>query len=279
MSVAQQVNTLNAGLTLVRHYDPDYDLEQQCGSLSYYQALEDQLLYGPLSYFNQSDGNNKFMLRFQLHVFHGGMQLPIPPHPAYCFEPVGDSGTSEIHIRYLADQYAFPAAISHEVGHAHHNWCKVFSMAGLSAEFSRFWEQQVAVNGTRYDPTVYPWKQANGQVETPYEQYANAYRFFQGTLSTRGSSGSGSPDPVLPGFRDPAANPHWGKQLKILPELAAFVASHGIMANTLSWQGGEYGYWQFRRQDGVWVAQTDYYVWYEWKNSSWSRYYPAYVRD
>jgi hypothetical protein len=71
--------------------------------------------------------------------------------------------------------------------------------------------------------------------------------------------------------------------MRLMPETCAFVETHGIKAESLSWPWGSAGGWRFQRGDGVWVAHmmdpNNYYVWYQWSGSAWVRFYPTYTRS
>jgi hypothetical protein len=288
MLEATITNTFPSGLKLVRHYDShevgSYSIDTQCGTVSYYSAMVDQLIYQSLEYYNKPDGKNKFLEKVELHVYSFFIpNMPNSTAQAYCID-LGNY-RSRIDIRFYDTpsfgSYKMLAAVSHEMGHAYHNWIRCFSHANINGEFSQFWEKQVSSNHTVWNPNMKPWDQPWGtgsRDEDKFEQFANAFRYFKGVLATRGVSGAGTTDPVVPGFEDPAAHAEWGKQLKILPETCAFWETYGLKPASLVWYGGTTGYWQFQQSDGTWIAQTDYNTWFKWQNNAWVQYWPTYNR-
>lgn len=135
-----------------------------------------------------------------------------------------------------------------------------------------FWSRQVTANssnpsGIPYNTSVAPWNTGNH----PSESFAETYRYFLGSNATR----SVSQTPAT-GINNPASNPHWKKQLQLMPELTGYWDSYGLLDN-LSWQGdATSGYWQFRNNSSEWIAQTGPYSWFKWNGSSWVNFNPTY---
>lgn len=276
--------TLPGGIVLNRIYDGNstVPVDVQCGSISYISSLTNQIK-NQISYYNSSDGTNKFFDKIILNVYSPLVDFPSSKDLADT-TPTGtssDPGTSTINIQKYATgnptpDYRFEGALSHEMGHAYHNWTRCFdSNRPYGAYFSAWWERQVSTNHTEYSDTGYPWYNPPRANENQYEQFANAFRYFFGCDSTRGQSGT-STDPVQPGFEDPAAHPDWGTQMKLLPETTAYWDTYGLLNGSLSWQPGQY--WQFQNASGTWMAQTNYDTWYQWDGSNWNQVYPVYNR-
>lgn len=287
MAIATYQTPLRAGVQLVRHFNNEYNVDQQCGPASYYQAIEDQLVYQALEYYfvryaNSSDvAYHKFLRRVTWHVYSWLVPMPRADWECYCEPPAAD-GEIHIHTRYYdpttSDAGRLPGALSHETGHAFHFWAGLYAGKAALAEVERTWERMASTYRVTYDPNVYPWRQ-HDRLETPMEALANAYRYFFGTLSTRGSSGPGTRDPVLPGFADPGLHPEWRKAIQILPELCGFILAHGVRPGTLAWVGGTNGWWEFRRgTDGRLIAHFGYYDWFHRDDTGpWIAFQPKYT--
>ncbi|MNS52540.1 hypothetical protein D3C72_852580 [compost metagenome] len=279
---------LRGGVILERHIDGDFNADQQAGPVSNYQAWTDQLLSNALEYYTPRDangwpiGDNKFLKRMTWHLYAPTQPIPQPTGAsgweAYAVAPSAPDSTGEIaiHLRAYPDLYRLAGALSHEVGHAHHYWCGLWRGLPALRPLEEWWERAFSLNASTFNPYAAPWRQVD-RLETPAEQYANAYRFLFGTFETRGRSGAPT-DPVLPGFVDPAARPEWRKAMKLLPELAAFIRVFGCQPGSLYWFGGADGWWEFRRgTDGVKVAQTAEYTWHQSPAGAWSYYRPDYA--
>lgn len=285
--VKNQLNTVLGGLRLVRVYDDSHGpMDSQCGSLEQWNTWLTELTKGLEYYWFGSA--HKMLDKAQIFCY--GSWVPFKYHAALpgveaYVENVGNYG-SNMHIKYFnavpgSDPYKWDGALSHEMGHVHHNWVRCFS-GPFATEFSKFWQKQISVNGTLFNKDLAPWRKVNGGVEYPNEQYANAYRCFFGLPSTRGISGPGTKDPVLEGFKDPKLNQAWCTQMKLLPETAAMVEAYGIKPDTLSWQWGDLGGFQFQSADGNWYAHyfnnSNLAQWFVWRNGAWQRSYPTYNR-
>jgi hypothetical protein len=281
-----QVTVMPGGLWLTRVYDANskVSIDAQCGSLDYYKQLFAQI-QRQVSYYNSPDGTNKFFKRVGVTVYAPGVPFPSSTDEAHCQERNG-LGDSNIDIVKFPDVYKFEGALSHEMGHAYHNWTLCFTgttprYGSYGAIFTPFFERQISENGSTWSATGKPWYQpwgpGKGRDENKLEQFANVFRYFMGADVTRGQSGPGTKDPVVPGFKDPAKNPHWGKQLRLLPELTGYWNSYGIQNGTLSWQDGADGYWQFKNAAGQLMVQKNYYEWYEVVAGRWQRVSPRYT--
>lgn len=276
MAIATQTLPLPYGATLVFHFDDAYPQSEQVGTLDYYQAVINQLVYQSLEYYTQG-AVNLFLRHVTLHIYADFIPYTDPPSGTDAltggFWTYNDgAGHSHINAHWLdtsqvANSYRFPASLSHEFGHAYSFWCGWPGDATWGAEVARFWSNEV-VGGQSYPSG---WNL--------YEAFANAYRCLKGVATTRGISGTanGGSDPVPAPMQDPVNHPEWLKQFNLLPETCAFMQSYGCQAGSLSWQTGAGGYWQFKRSDGVWVAQTNYDQWFEW-NGAWVQYSPTYSR-
>ena len=292
-------NTVYGGLTLHRHYDDltvAYGtIDSQCGSLAQWDDWLRKITVG-LEYYNFGC-THKMLSKTTIHVYCplqksvDGKLVDVVPFPYYnntvdAYVYPREYDRSEMFIKYFnavpgANTYKWEGALSHEFGHVHHNWVRCFQ-GNFSAEFSRFWQKQISINGSLFNKDLSPWKKSGGGVEYPNEQYANAFRCYLGLPSTRGVSGPGTTDPVVEGFKDPKTNQAWCYQMKLLPETAAFVDAHGIKDGTLSWPWGDSGGWQFQAGDGWWYAhtfnETNLAQWFKYTNTGWVRVYPTYNR-
>lgn len=285
---AGQVEVLPGGLWLTRVYDANSrdSIDTQCGSLDYHKKLFSQI-QRQVAYYNSPDGTNKFLKQVGVAVYSPRVPFPSTTDKAHCKERNG-LGPSDINIVKFSDAYQFEGALSHEMGHAYHNWTLCFTgtpykHGQYGPIFSEFFERQLTLNGSTWSKDGKPWRQpwapAAGRDENKQEQFANVFRYFLGTDATRGKSGPGTRDPVVPGFKDPAANQHWGKQLRLLPELTGYWDSYGVQNRTLSWEGGADGYWQFKNAAGQTMIHKNYYEWYEVVGGRWQRVSPRYNVD
>jgi hypothetical protein len=282
MAITTQTFVLPYGAKLVFHYDDSYPQEQQVGTLDYYQAIINQLVYQSLEYYNQPDGTNKFLNHVTLHIWAD--QIPYDKSPDNLpYEQTfwtfnDDNGNSHIYAHWLdpnqGNGYRFPASISHEFGHAYHNWAgwpadMRANPTGWGAEIHRVWKNAVIGTG------VFP------QGWNEYEAWANAYRCLKGVQTTRGISGptlNGGSDPVPAQMQDPLNHPEWLKWFNLIPELCGFGGTFGIKTGTLQWCGDQNGYWLFQNSLGQWHAQTDYDTWFYWTGANWVQYSPIYKR-
>lgn len=256
--IQRSVTNLPYGVVLIRHYDDQKgSVDSQCGPVHWYESFVRELIDYSIRYYNQPDGTNKFARKVTLNAY--GTYTPYPTDTtqffggntlteAMCCYPTGN-GTSRIDARWLGTEnvvYRMPACLSHEFGHAYHNWCQFFD-GGPMAEILAYWKRTVGEPAT--------------------ELFANAFRVLKGTSQTRGVSGPGSREPLPEGIADPKDHPEWMKQMDLLPELCAYAQAHGC--KSLSWQGGVDGYWQLQRNDGTWMKQEGPYKWFRW-NCTWS---------
>jgi hypothetical protein len=270
-------------MTLVRYFKQYAD--QECGRVVFYSRFVLELTQGSLEHYDQPDGTNKFLSSVTLHVY--GPDVPYPEHVANFLGDalswgfaafVAGPDKSEIHIRYMGLDprnlmYRYPASISHEFGHAYHNWCGWYQDATWGEEFKKFFARQFCPSGTYPDG----W--------SVYEAFANAWRCLKGSKVTRGVSGTANQgsDLTPPEIVDPAGAP-WRKQFDILPETCAYTATFGIEPGTLEWRGDATGWWQFKNKQGRFVAHVSYNTWYQWVWSwrswkyVWERFEPTYIR-
>jgi len=283
--------TLSSKLTLVRHFDATKGetADQHCGTVARHEQRFAEIGVG-LEYYKFGD-THKFFNKIKVNVY--SLSVGVPDKSiggAYCWDLGG--GRSEIHIPNYDgggyDPYIMDAYMSHEVGHAFHNWTRCF-YDKLGPEFSAFWEREISENNSTFDQTKYPWKIEAGGVQHPHEMFANAFRCYFGAKLTRGVSNQGDREKVTTGFRDPALNQGWCTQMKLLPEAAAMIqdAKYGIKPGTLTWPWGNTGGWRFQLPatsiyPNLWVAQwydpNNMASWYFWNGSAWVRWNPEYNR-
>lgn len=280
------------GLTLNQHYDSSSPmfLEDQCGSAILWQDYIDQLSYNTHEYYNQPNGTNKFFSAVTIHVYSRLLPFPNSDLALALTWSTGVDGSkspwqSDITIQYFdpsVNAYRFPAALSHEMGHAYHNWCGFYGAYkdGL-ADVAATWEKLISSNKSVYtgNETQAPWTG-----DKPWEQFANTYRCLFGTYKvpakTRGQSNT-AVDPVIAGFNDPGQNGSWKKGIQMLAETCAMIKAYGCKAGTMTYNG----VWQFQTNQGVWVYQDDYYSWYQWAWSwtkftyCWQKFNPTYTRN
>ena len=289
----EQINTykFSNGLTLYRHYDSSSadSMDYQCGSILTYKSYMNQLGTDSYEYYNQADGTNKFTLCVNLHVY--SLVLPFPNIDraealTYSRGFHGDLPAfhSDIYIRYFdpsQGQYRFPAALSHEMGHAYHNWAGFYGNDGAYCEeVVRMWQKQInSAHTPMTDPKAFPWSG-----DPDYEQWANTYRVLFGTYidpgHTRGSSPDYSPNYTLDackqGFENPAHHPEWKKMIQFIPELCAMLKAYGgAVQDTLSWNTNCF---EFKLKNGTWIYQGQPNAWYYWNGSSWVQFNPVYNR-
>jgi hypothetical protein len=282
MAEATQTDIIFGGCKLIRHYDTtkSNSIDWQCGPVSYYDAMLRDMAQNNVEYYNSADGTNKFWKHVTLHVYAYSLPYEKPAADflgnAYteafcCFNDGSDY--AHIDVRYLdpnnGNSYRYPASVSHEFGHAHHNWAGLQRAGAAYDELRAFYTRRFLKPGVTVFPSGY----------NIWEAYANSWRCQRGVAATRGT-----PD-VPDQMENPNDHPEWRKQDNLLPELCAYVAKFGMQSGTLTWQGGENGYWQFKRGDGTWVGQFDYYNWQEWvranwwESEAWHRFYPQYDRQ
>lgn len=263
MSIKTDTVTLQKGTRLHFKYDTSENRDQVCGTVSYYQAIEDQLLYQALEYYTTSAYSNKFFTKVDFYIYSPMAPIQYPEHGAYTFDM--GSGKSEVHSKFYPnppyDGYIMPAFTSHEFGHAYHNWTECFSTLGHA--WTPFFKQLFKPS----DPN---------SLTNVVEQFANTYRVLLGTQSTRGVAGPNTREPLEPGIENPNDHPDWKKMFQIMPETCAMMKTYGVKVNTLSWNG-----WCFMFQlgSGHWVYQDDYYSWNFWDGYKWVKWYPTYTRS
>lgn len=311
MGMAYTDERLPAGMRLVRYYDPDFawTVDQQCHPRSYYAALEQQsivplyrdqatgLMLGGLGYYTLGNGYNKLTGSVELHVLSPVLKgTPAWPSDFGGADALAlGGGRTRIRLDALdlnREGHRMASAFSHEMGHALHNWAEVYGgydIPGFSADFRALWERAVSLNRSTYDPNLKPWRDPwdkGERPETGAEQFANASRLFFGVEVTRGSSGPANltpphPDPVVPGFADPKANGAWGKMLRLLPELAAYVKANGYRPGTLRWDPGahsEAGAWELFNGRGEHIRQEDYWRYFHRTPAGLVAIWPQYTR-
>lgn len=279
-------NTLYNGLTLNRFYDDlKGSVDTQCRSLSWWNQVFKEMEFG-LEYYWFGTSHKFFSKLKGVNIYSLEVSFPNPEiAEAYCYDR--GNCTSEIFMKNFKEENRVKGAISHEMGHAYHNWCEVFSHASVFAEFSPFWERQFSANDSTFNADAKPWDDpwnCNCRDENVLEQFANAWRCYFGTNSERGSSGAGTDDPVVPGFEDPKLNQQWCTMMKLLPETCAMIKSYGIRKGSLQWPYGTYGGFVFTTNELIprtvchWFDNSNMAVWYEVKNNAWVRWYPSYNR-
>jgi hypothetical protein len=279
-----KTDTIIGGVKLNRVYAPGENPETVCGKLSLWNQIVAEISSNSLEYYWPSGvgvGQNKFLKHVEVFCYAQSVTYPEASIGGQVTYALGNAN-SKITLPFTdPNQYWFKAALSHEFGHAYHNWVRMFE-GGVYADVRRWWDHEITVNKVTFDPNVYPWKQANGSVQNDYEQFANSFRILFGTAGTRGASTTNG-EIVPPGFKDTNQIAGLKKRLQILPELCAMVASYGgIVPNTLQYGGDGF---MFQIPSGHWVWQNDYNVWsYNSKNIlgqwvGWTQFYPSYTRD
>jgi hypothetical protein len=275
-----RVDTLPGGVRLNRVYIVGEDPEIACGKLSLWKQIITEISTNSYQYYNQPDGANKFLKHVDVFCYSQTVPYPDAAIGGQVTYALGNAN-SKITCPYSdPSQYWFKAAMSHEFGHAYHNWIRMFE-GGVYADVRRWWDHEITVNKVTFDPNVYPWKQANG-VQNDYEQFANTFRILFGTVGTRGVSNTNG-EIVPPGFNDSNLIPDLKKKFLLLPELCGMIASYGgIKPNTLQWANGGF---MFQIPSGHWIWQSDYNSWqYNVQNvfgqwSGWTVFSPEYTRD
>lgn len=285
--------TFPNGLNVYRHYDSaqSSNVDTQCGDLTLWLSYCNQLAHDSFEYYNQIDGTNKFFRCVNIHVYSTSLPFPNAQTALALTYSRGTTGQlpayhSDITIQYFdpkVNAYRFPAALSHEMGHAFHNWVGLYGADNTGEqEVDICWERMISINQKQYtgNETHLPWT-----LDKPWEQFANTFRCIFGTYldpgHTRGSSGPGTPDPVIAGFNDPKAEASWKKAIQLLPETCAMIKNYGVASGTMAWKDA---YWYFQTKQGVWVYQDDYYSWYQWAwnlskfSWEWQKFSPTYNR-
>lgn len=281
----EQATKLPSGLTLVRVCPDGKPLDARCGTVAYWAELIRQIGVAPVArYFNSPDGSgfNKFLSKVTVWVYDPEMTLSREKEigaEAYC-EDMGN-GYSVVTLKYFKAAghtlYRGEGALSHELGHAWHNFARCFSATVFGNDFRMLWGKEASLNNT-VPGSQFPWNQG----QSIHEEFANAFRYFGGSDNTRGVSGPGTTDPVVNGFKDPASRKDWLALLEMLPETQGFVEAYGYVPGTLSWSRGENGGGGliFQVHGYVWVCQTAPYRWFRWVYESggwkWQPWSPAY---
>jgi hypothetical protein len=289
-----------SGLSVIRHFDdarPE-SADEQCGSVALWQGYVDQLAHDSHEYYTLPDGTNKYFKAVEINAYSRFMPFPNAQLALALTYSLG-AGKSRVDIQYFdpaADAYRFPAALSHEMGHAYHNWCGMYGNDGAGLEeVARCWERLVSSNHSTYPghETAQPWPH-----DAPWEQWANAFRVLFGTYqapgNTRGSSApntanDGTRDRCQPGFENPSDHLEWKRMMQFAPELCGFIRSYGVQPGTIDWRGW---YFIFKTakdwaglKAGTWVYQDWYYSvagrtdgWHHWDGSAWQQFHPSYTR-
>lgn len=129
----------------------------------------------------------------------------------------------------------------------------------------------MATNGVPYNPSspAYPWNNGN----LPSEAFGRvSYRFYMGATQAY-LYVDGFPKP--PGVQLVQNLPQLEKQFKLLGQAVRVWENHGLVANTLSWQGGTTGYYQFlSTSPNQWIAHTGFNQFQIWNGSNWSTWTP-----
>jgi hypothetical protein len=256
MAITTQTLPLPYGATLVFHFDDSYPQIEQVGTLDYYQAIVNQLVYQSLEYYSQG-AVNLFLKHVTLHVYADFIPYVDAPGGTDAltagFWTYDDgAGNSHINAHWLdvnqaSNAYRFPASLSHEFGHAYHNWCGWRRDPNWGAVIAAFWTSEVV--GNQSFPAGW----------NLFEAWANAYRCLKGVACTRGISGptlNGGTDPCPAPMQDPNNHPEWRKQFDLLPELCGYMARYGCTTGSLAWSGGTNGSWTFTDLAGNNVALT-----------------------
>lgn len=278
-----KTDTFFGGVKLNRIYAPGENPENSCGKLSLWDQIVLEIANNSVSYYwpqGYGIGLNKFLRHIEVNCYSQGVTYPDESIGGQVTYALGNAN-SRITLPFTdPNQYWFKAALSHEFGHAYHNWIRMFE-GGVYSDVRRWWNHEITIDKISFDPNVYPWKQANG-VQNDVEQFANSFRILFGTAGTKGASTTNG-EIVAPGFNDTNFISDLRRKFLLLPELCAMIATYGgIVPGTLQWAGGGF---MFQIPSGYWIWQQDYNVWaYNSKNLlgqwyGWKQFYPTYNRD
>jgi hypothetical protein len=279
-----KTDMLPGGVKLNRVHGDDESAGKACGALELWRQIVAEISTDSFGYYSPGDGTNKFLKHIEIFCYSKAVPYPDANIGGQVTYALGNAN-SKITLPFTdPNQYWFKAALSHEFGHAYHNWVRMFE-GGIYSDVRRWWNHEITINKVTYDPNVFPWKQSNGGVQIDYEQFANSFRALFGTIGTRGvTTTKGEIVPI--GFNDTNAIPELKRKFLLLPELCAMIASYGgINPNTLQWASGPIGGFMFQIPSGHWIWQQDYNVWaYNIKNilgqwNGWTQFPPVYNRD
>lgn len=287
-TISRKEDVVYGGVTLVRVWDGTKGGPERARSLGWWDGLVRQCLTSPtLNYYHTSTGGHLFGRKVTLEVWDPSLQAQMPLSDwalAYCQdlrnEP-GKAGHSKITMLGFEHDYTCLGAFSHELGHAHANWCGLYGGTLDGMDVEKLWEIEASANDTVFNSDQKPWDRpwGTGGDENGHEQYANAFRYFSGAVGTRGVSAT-AVEKVVPGFEDPGARQDWGTLLWMLPETEAYVRRHGGRPGTASWHR-DLRMLQFQDGQGQWLLQHAPYGWrrYNYATRQWEAYAPRYTRD
>lgn len=277
MAEMVKIDTLFGGARLHRHYSQNENPEVACGKLDLWNQIIKEINTGSFEYYWPNITESKFYKHIEIHCYAKSLPYPDAHLGGQVTYALGN-GNSKITCPYSdPGQYWFKAAMSHEFGHCYHNWVRMFE-GGPLADVRRWWDHEITVDKTYFDPNRFPWRQKDGSLQNDFEQFANSFRILFGTVGTRGVL-----ELVPEGMNATTSLVDIQKKLRILPELCAMATAYGgVVANTLQWSNGGF---LFQIPSGYWIWQTDYNVW-QWNKqdwlgnwSGWKQFQPGYSRD
>ena len=225
-----------------------------------------------IGYSDKPDLTNKFLKHVEVHCYSKSLPYPDAQYGGQVTYDLGN-GNSKITLPFSDPTgYYFKAALSHEFGHAYHNWTRFLTEPKLK-DVRRWWDWEISTNNSLYDEKAltYPWIQPDGTIQRDYEQFANSYRILFGTTNTRGNI-----ELIPQGMESTLTIPELKRKFQLLPELCAMAANYnGINNCTLQWDNG----FVFQIPSGHWIWQSDYFTWAYHDGSKWVSFVPTYTRD
>jgi hypothetical protein len=283
MSQARTTNTLlsdkypNGSVTLHRIHLNTENPEVACGKLSLWNQIVREISTGSYEYYSPGDGTNKFLKHITIECYSKAVPYPDANIGGQVTYALGN-GNSKITCPFSdPNQYWFKAAMSHEFGHAYHNWIRMLE-GGVYTDVKRWWDHEITIDKVSFDPNKYPWRQPDGSLQRSEEQFANSFRILFGTVGTRGNL-----ELVPQGMCVTTLVQDLPKKFQRLPELCAMISNYGgIKPGTLKWVNGGF---MFQIPSGHWIWQQDYNIWQsnvqnvfgQW--SGWKQFFPTYTRD
>lgn len=273
-----QTNILKGGTKLNRHYNANENAEEHCGKLSLWNQIIEEMLVNSFGYYNQSNGQNKFLRSVEINCYSKSLPYPDAKYGGQVTYDLG--GKSKITCPYVdPGEYWFKAAMSHEFGHAYDFWMRLSNGGDRLQELRNWFQREITIDDVLFnnDNPSYPWKQPDGSIERSWEQFANSWRILFGTVGTRGNV-----ERVVPGFADTTKIAGLKETLQYMPETAAMMLVYGgvvpgsfkVNSNGVTWQMnsggtiydiGQVGY------NGWWFKAAG--------TSTWNQWSPAYTRD
>ena len=273
MTESIKTDTLVGGVKLFRHYLSTENCSASCGSISFWNGIVTEIKTGSIEYYNNVvDGSNKFLKHIEIHCYSKSIPYPDAQYGGQVTYDLGN-GNSRITCPFSDPTNSWlKSAMSHEFGHAYHNWLR-FLNHPLLTDVRRWWDHEITIVNSVYSEPVtqFPWLQPDTTIQRDYEQFANSFRILFGTIGTRGDL-----ELVPAGMMSTLAIPDLKRKFQLLPELCAMAMNYGgIIANTLQWDRG----FIFQLPGGCWIWQSDYNAWSWHDGSKWNSFLASYTRD